>query len=1661
MAKKRLNKKVVLIGSVIFVFLVLAAILVFLHLSRDPEKFVRDGDVAVKAADEAIDEEIKAEKYKEAERNYHRARARAKTDSLRIEVLFRLVDIYIKTDKWDNVRGCWNKIIQIDPENAKARFGRLKYFYIVADSGAGRVWREVESQASEFIEVADADLLAEDTAQWESFGPVGKRGQPLSSYLYLLRGRAMLEMTRIGAVTDPDESLARAIDDLEKVRELEPNNVDAYWYLAQAIVTKGDIFASRGNLEERDRASEQATELLEQAVDVAGAGAGPKAHINLLKMKAEILRARRGGSIVLAREQIQSLEPEYLSLVEKFPSNAEAFSELAGFYQQTGPQNLDKGIEAVERAVELEKENVTYAMDAANLYYRKFSVSAAMGQEQRAELYKAIEVAKNALTLPGAQDKPGPGHWVDKRNRTLLYVFLANCYIEQVLDSRRTGIGAESEIQEWLTKAEEAVHEIEQLRGSGEDPQVIKWRGMLELAEGNRNAAIRAMYAAYEQIKASEEPAERDAQLSYALVKVFEDTSEVGAVREFLESAIIAGIVSVKPEALLDYADVLLKLRAYGGSLAVVNFFEENYWADERSQTLRIRAYIGAMQFEEAEEELAKRVPDDPNTISLNLVLMQGKIRQVGRAIAQRQREGDLDIVSRGLSGAEGGVERSPERDKELLETEPEGTDELMRAELKGYNDAYAGLVDKLLSIEPNSVDDFFVAAVCGRYIRVGKAREARELADRFLEYFPDNTRVQFYKQLTSEPEPNNVSQERRKEIEKEVLSNIAEPLRRAIGLGRFYRRHNEPNETAAEFKKVFEIEAVRDEEGVVDESALARTEEILTSQRMAAVYFSDVALERKDVELAEQIADIAQRNNIDDCEGKFFAAILAMVKEEYKDALTMFDECLKQRPVFSYAYMLRSKVNTALGNEHASIVDAQKAASLNPVDGNIARVLADVLYKRNRRLGGSASSDQIIETKNALIKAVQLNPGELWLLNFYSEYISDEDPEEALAIRERLQRAVPSVKNALSLGKMAMRLALREADAERKTFLLDTAGSAFEQARAYEPQNKEVLEAQAEYYRLIDRGEEAEELLVQSQDKELLWSYYFRSGRFEDAKGVLEQLYQSEPNNGGVVKGLLLVAERTGDKEAVKKYSEELLLLEDRVENHLYQVQSFLNIGLVKEAEYKLQSLREKYPDEPRALLLEAWLTMRQGQLERALELINRNLEIDQDNALAWRLRGEVNRLMANYDQAIIDLKRSKSLSDKPKVRISLAKAYLQAGRAEDAITELENTAYDPESPMESGLLLEQIYQRLGRRNELIKFYSEVLKRFPDNLLWYSRAGSFAMSTGDFKGAEYLYGLLLEKSKKYGMGDPDALGAYLRALVLGGKFDKVFEEAGKYVDGDFAPIAFFRMAEAKLELGDRATAIQYCRKAVDKAGTDEAFASHILEKMYDLLGAREVQKYCKERLDANPNSQAANFTMFNLAKLSGEYNKALNHIDKCLEIIGGPDNPNAADYVIEKAIVLQLAYIKTSDNDYLKRAIAAYESLLVKMPNNTDVLNNLAYMLAENNERLADSLEYSKRAHEARPNNANLMDTYAYVLYKNGKYSEAAEVLQSALQQYEQDGSSIPAEVYEHLGMIKEKLGSVAEAIAAYKQALEVGERTFSEPVKERIRAVIERLSR
>ncbi|MGD0571499.1 MAG: tetratricopeptide repeat protein [Sedimentisphaerales bacterium] len=1641
MAKKRLNKKLAMIGSVLFVFVAITVIVGLIYLSRrNPQKFIKYGDEAVATARQTTDKEQQKEIYKEAERDYRKAYGYSKTDELKVESLRHLADFYIETDDWRNVMGCWTQIVRLDPKDTKARYNRLKYFYVLAQTVSGQTWQEVATQAGEFIEIIEngttAELAAEDTSKLEieAFKQSGEPTHKLGPYLYLMRGQANLYISMLGMVTNREETLKQAVADLEKVKQLEPANPDVYRYLAQATAFRGGMEASKGNLEAQAKSQEEAIELLKEGIKATKDDV--KAYINFLDMKHNFSFVRADASSSDQKKQLLEMEPEYLSLAAKFGSKAEVFSALASFYSdyRLGPVYLDKAIEAAEKAVELDKNDVDYVAITSSLYSRRFHI-----KNQNTDLNKAIELTQNALLLPDTQETTGPRSEATKNNRLLMLSMLANIYIDRIMDANAS-LG-ESERQQLLTNAQQTVRQIEQFYRSGDDPQVVKWQGMVELAaarlkQGDPTPAIQKLYKAYTLLKAA---GHSDPRLSYRLAKTFAYGIENGAVSEFLVDALYNGIESALPESRLEYAELLLKANIWKGALAHIDLFEERYGITDRSRILRTRAYIAAREFAEAERCLDQIPQSDPSWRQLKAAILETKGAALRTIIISREEKPRTSTVLMNVLSQKPQQQEVDQRSTEQIATE-----------MKTVASAFIENMDAMLSADPNSLEVTTAGSMCDDAITSGNLDQANLIIEKYLKYQPDNVTALFYKRLLAEPTPAKVSPERVKQLKEDVLTGIADPLKRVLSLGIFYITDNDSNKALEQLRKL-----------VPPPIGTGSLQADDNSKRRAITYLFDIGLEKRDWDAIDKILQTAKRENYDDCSGDFFAARAALAREQYETALASIDSALSQRPVFGYGYLLRSRINSALGNDAAALADITMAAKTTPLDKTVAKEYASRLYKRNQALGDNVSTAQLAETKGALDWAMSLNQGDVQLMSFYAEYISENDPNRALALRQSLQENMPSMKNALLLARLATRLGLDNTDPQRRQSLFAMASSALEQAKSYDPQSPVVLESYAEYYRETGQPEKAEQLLKETKESKLLWQHYIKTGRYDDARKSLEQSYQTNPKDVNVLEGLLFIAETVGDKAAAAKYGEQVLSATEAADIHLLVIQTYLNIGLIKEAEQKLASFREKYPQEGKGLLLSSWLSMKQGRLKEALEMVNKRLESSQNDATAWQLRGQINSMMGDYDQAVTDLKRSKALLDAAATRIMLAKIYMRAGRTDDAAIELKSLVEDPQAPDEARVMLEQIYSQAGRKDALEDFYSKILKQLPESVYWYKHAAGFAGGTGDVAEAEQLYETALKKSIEQGQPDADALGGYLRAIMATGKMDKLFEEASKYIDdGNLASAAYLKMAEGKMKLGDRVTAVQYCKKAIEKADYDGAMATQVLGKLYVLLGEQETEQMCRQKLDMQPESLAANWAMYNLCRLKTDYSKALEYIDKCLDKIR-PDQPQWLNYKEQKAETLLFAFNKTSDNKYLKDAIGVLESLLEKMPNNTSVLNNIAYILAVNNQDLDKAVEYARRAHEMQPDEPEYLDTYAVVLYKKGKYAESLQLSQASIQQYEARRLSPPAEAYEHLAQAHEQLGELTQARAAYGQALDAGGDNMQKADKERINAAIERLGK
>jgi tetratricopeptide (TPR) repeat protein len=1617
MARKKLNKKVAIIGAIVFVFLALAVMGLLFLKSRNPSPFIADGDKAMDAKD-----------YAQAVKSYLKAADRARADSLKIVILYKLADAYFATNDWPRVVGCWERIVQIEPANVQARLERLRYFYALADSGINTFWQTVQTQVEEFIDQVDKSELAESLSKWKTADVEAKsEAKRVDSFLYFVRGRAYLGAAGSKQEAGTEDVYAKAIEDFQKVLEIEPDNVNAYLYLAQTTVLQGRELALKGSVSQRVAAEEKAIQLLTKCTEITKDD--PKAYMNLLGIKL-VLADQKGI------EEVKKLEPDYLSVVQRFSNNADVYAGLASLYLLLSPQQIDKAAQAIEKAADIDKNDFKYAQTTAIVYLYQFAIH---GRQSPEIFAKSVETSKKASLMPQAQDTPGPHRWAYITNKMAILEFIANRNLEQILYPFETI--SEQKKQQLIKDTEDILYQIQQVVGSGEHPAVVKWNGMLDLAKGNTDAGVRKLNSIYEKFGGgSGKTAGLDPIVPYALAKVYENSSEQGAVLNFLTTAMNLGIARFsRPEAVLEYCQTALKLEAWPTVVSNVDIYEKYFGPNQRSHSLKILANIGAGDYEQAQKLLAAEPQNDPNTYVLNITFVQGKINQIRSLLVQAQ----IEDLTKSVSQNEPNAAREARKNS-------------LKSELTGLIDSLAQFITKLSVASPSSVNEGYVAAVCEDFLADGRINQAKELVNVLVKNAPDNLVARFYQKLLSEPQPDKLTVERRTQIEEQIYKSVTDPLDRAMNLGAFYKRNNESAKAAEQFK--IALGDFLQTDASADQSLDTKT---FQQKKNAVDNLFNAALVQQEWQLAMDIQAAAKRKNLDGCEGNFYAARLAAAKKD-KASLGLLDECLKEKPIFSFGFLLRSNVWAIMGNEKEAIDDAKKAVMQNPQDGAIAKNLASLLFLRNQNLGKTVSNDQKDDLKSALDLAMRDNNGDMELFSFYAEFISDSQPDKALAIRRYLLQKYPNVSNAMLLGQMAVRRAGEVTDQKQKAALFEMAKSAFEQGKTIEPNNRQLIASIAGMYTAMGQPQLANKIIQDSNNQTLLWANYYQNGQYDQAQKILTASYQSNPKDTAVLRGLLAVSEKTMNKDDAQRYGTELVAVDDTVESRLLQVQVYLNTGLTSQAENLLQAIKEKFPDEPRALYIEAFLLSRQGKLDNALNIINQCIEKDKTYAPAWQLRGKIYQVQADFTKAINDFQQCKLYSDDPTTGLLLAQTFLSLGRDESAVVELKSIIDNPQVATNAASLLEGIYRKSKKTADLIQLYADILKKNPDNIFWLNRAAKFTLSISDFKSAEQLYTLAFSKSPEGSRASIDAFNGYLEALLLSRQYDKLFQEANKHLNDYLTPIALLEMADASNRQGNKQNAIKYARDAAEKVKNNDTVFYETLTAMLKVIGQKPLEDYCNEILSQNPSSLPALRMTYNLKLRAGDYQNAINAIDKCIAVAKNDPNKKT-EFVVQKAGVLYSAYQKTSDKNFLKNAANEYESLLKELPKNrsADIMNNLAYILAAGDERLADAMDYAKQAYQLMPNNPEYLDTYAFTLYKNEKYSEAEQYIQAAIQLFVVQQKTVGWDVYDRAALILEKRDSRLQAIAAYKQALQAGADEMADADKTRINAAIDRLSK
>lgn len=1556
---KKLNTKVAIIGIVLLVLIIGAGtgFLVLRQIKRNPDRALAKAQQAQQAGD-----------YKTAEQEYRKAVGYSKSDTYKIDRLFDLAAFaLLQNDQhpadWTLAMGCWNQVIKLNDKNLPARRALLDYFKQTADAGDNRLWKIINEHTTEILDVLEQQNTAPDTD------------------LLITHAQSILEMAQRGDSPNRKELLADSIQRLESLIEQNPGNDTLYALRAQAALLEGQLNEQTGIRNAQQKATEEALNWLTAGTEKADDKAAAVTALWTYKLNTSptdpnsIDRFRRDLEAVA-----NTLEPndDFYVLVSR------AYSDRQG--NSSALADTNRAIEAVRRARKMAPQNIEHIIRMHTLLYRKGS---AFGDPD--SISDAISLAEEALTLPNTQDTPGPLQNRNLMYRYLLNTFLANTYLEKAYDAGRQD--NETAEKEWTDKARPRIREISDYLKAADNPTVQKFQGMLALAEGDTDKAVRQMYKAYEQLKALDEEGQYsnvDPALCITLADLMKTRNEPGMQKEFLEKAMNnrSGIILIKPQLLLDYAEVLSQFRddrTWNSILTIVNNYQARYGANDRSDLLKTNALIGLNQFDPAQTMIDAMDPADTRTLLLKTALLSSQITQQRLAIQRTEQENKTP--------AEADIQKLTDLRKQRTQ-----------------------VLGQLLSKDAGQIDPQSLQNISYDLMQNGMGKDAATLLDQYLAVNPDAVALKTLRLQLQQPNPAEITPQQLQQFQLEAIETLRDQTEKCLALARHYRAAEEYDTAAAQLKQVAESDR---------KSAAVLTETF------------EIALAQKDIAAAENLMPAIRAENADRCDGAMFAAQIEMAKENYDNALRQLDNALIIQPLASRIYFLKGQIYNQLQDYEAAVKSLQQAIRMNPFNPQYARGAASALYARNTKLGSKVTPQQKAEALQAVRFAMFLDPGNWQLQSVYAESIAESNPEDAIKFRRRLLESQPNVTNALMLGNMALRQARAQWDAAQKTGLIELAGAAFRKALELEPDNELAQQALADYQAMM--GEE-DPTKIFSGNQDLIWKYYLRNGQFDKALDILTELVAASPEDSTVLRGLVLANEGLGNRDQTKQALDKLAGMTDEKDTELWVLQKYLDNGYTDEAEKKLAAFEQRYPDETVILLVKAWVQMGNGSLAEALSLTNRYLETDTENAGAWRLRGRLYRLMNDPQKAIADLQRSKSILPDPMVRMELATVYQETANTEGAIGELKQGIEDPQAPLQMRLMLESTYQRNNKTRELNQFYQSTLEKYPQSFFWQYRAGSYYLQQNDLGKARQYLKTAWDLCIRQNSPDFGIFMAYLDSLLKDNQYDAATAFAADWLETPLAAAAYAFTAQVQFKQNNPPAAAESFNKALDKAGTNDSMQGFVLEKMQSTVGESAVTAWIEDQLAKDAQALAPRLLAYRLAVDKARFNDAVKQMDECIDIVG-PDHPGWLSLAMKKGNALIMAYAKTADKQYLDRSIEVFETILAKQPNNPSLLNNLAYLLADNDTNLETALKYARQAHQGNPGNTIFLDTYAYIQCKLGQHEPAERNLLRAVQILDISRQPVPWDMYKHLGMAHQGLGKNRQAIQDYQKALEASD--------------------
>jgi len=744
--------------------------------------------------------------------------------------------------------------------------------------------------------------------------------------------------------------------------------------------------------------------------------------------------------------------------------------------------------------------------------------------------------------------------------------------------------------------------------------------------------------------------------------------------------------------------------------------------------------------------------------------------------------------------------------------------------------------------------------------------------------------------------------------------------------------------------------------------------------------------------------------------------------------------------------YLERAQAAFDQGDYIKAQLDAKNALQIMPNDFEASYLLAEIAEKENRPQEMVAFLRRSVEIDPSNVEA-QVKMGRIW------------------AASQQLDRARESL-NAIQLaepdnleGKVLEGIILvREGDVERGRALadevlladprnisalsflastyrsedLDKALELLDQAINYEPDNQSLRVVKVNILQSEQRFAEAEkelrDLIVRFPEENAfryaLARYLSAQSRNADALAVLQDLVQADPEN---LTAKLTLAQFMAQSDTP---GDAVALLEGYIEQEPEIYQFRFALGQTHAAMQDFDKARAVFRD----------IMERDGLGVNGLAARTKLAAIELtrgDRALGEALITEV-------------LDEEPANSDALAMRASVA---LNEGRNDDAIGDLRNVLRADPTRENAQLLLGRAHVASGQNALAIEAYQNLVDTHPRNLDARKELARLLAIAGRWDDVRELLAVGIVQSPK----DLAMARLYIDALLRGEDWDAAEAQAQRILDLDptkaLGHYVRGRVLQARGAFRESIDALQVAIDINPDAAESLTAIVRSFVRLEDIDGA---VAYLENFVQNNPDNVHGVSLLGEVQARAGDWSKAEQSNLRALDmqeawlpayrnLVGiylREDQTDKAEAIIERGLVaapknsellLLQANLREQSGRFLE-AIDNYEQILENNPSLAVAANNYIALIADHRND-AQSLEKAAGYTTLFENSDNpiFQDTLGWLYYRQGRYQDALELLERAV-----DRAGQLAQLRYHLGMTYFQLDRLDDARRELEAALD-----------------------